>query len=429
MRAMDVTIISQCYLPDVTGNAAYAHGLAAALQARGHRVTVLASRHRYHAGGPAFRARERIAGVGVVRLPGCGLGTASLLGRVAEYASFLIHAARRVACGPRSDLVIAITTPPYIGLVARWAARWRGCRLVHWVLDCYPDAISAALGKARARVLPWRPLLGLLGLLSRVQWGRGAGVLTLGPAIASRLERYQGRVPAWVPLWAEAGMAPWPPVEVPPLRRERGWEGEPLVLCYSGNLGRGHRWSDFAAAAERLGADGPLWVFVGSGNRRSHLARWHEQHPHARIAFLPYAPHERLREHLCAPDVHLISMEPGWEGCIVPSKLQNAFAVGRPVLAVVPAASETARWIRASGGGWVVEPGDTEALLSAVAAARDPQERARRGGLAARFAARHFSASTNLQRMACRLEARGARATVQPFPHVNAPVEPIRVSA
>lgn len=395
-----ITVISQCYLPDVTGNAAYAHGLAAALQARGHRVTVLAGRHGYVAGDTSFATREVVDGVQIVRLPTHGVGSATMLGRLLAYSSFLVHAAKRVATGPRSDLVIAITTPPYVGLVARWAARWRGSRVAHWVLDCYPDAIAAALGPRRAQALPWKAVLAVLGSLSFMQWRGGTGVLTLGPAIASRVQQYRGKQPTWVPLWADTRMAQWPSETPPPLRHERGWSNESLVLCYSGNLGRGHRWSEFAAAAEQLGPQGPLWVFVGSGNRRSQLARWHEQHPQARVSFLPYAPHERLREHLCAPDVHLISMEPGWEGCIVPSKLQNAFAVGRPVVAVAPVGSETAQWITASGAGWVVVPGDVAGLVAAVRSAGDPSERARRGALAADFAAQHFSAPRNLALMA-----------------------------
>jgi glycosyltransferase involved in cell wall biosynthesis len=397
-RRLAITVVSQCYLPDITGNAAYAHGLAVALRERGHRVTVLASRSSYSCSGEGFAAREVRDGVEVVRLPSGG-GHGSLCGRLFASLAFLFHAARRIACGPASDLVIAVTTPPYIGLAARWAARWRGARSAHWVLDCYPDAIAAALG-GRSRSLPWRPLLAVLSRLSRVQWRRGDRVLTLGPAIARRLGPYRDATAAWVPLWADARMAPWNAAEPPSLRRERGWQAEPLVLCYSGNLGRGHRWDEFAAAAERLGPAGPLWVFVGSGNRRSQLARWTDAHPTARIAFTPYAPHERLREHLCAADVHLVSMEPGWEGCIVPSKLQNAFAVGRPIIAVVPEQSEPAEWIRASGGGWVVAPGDIDGMVAAVRMAADPVERARRGAAAAVYARRHFSARANLERIA-----------------------------
>lgn len=398
-RPLDITVVSQCYLPDITGNASYAHGLAVALHQRGHRVTVLASRSSYAAGHNDFLAHELRDGVRVVRLPS-GSGEASLRGRLLACAGFLWHAALRVACGPRCDLVIAVTTPPYVGLAIRWAARWRGARSAHWVLDCYPDAIAAALGVQRTRSLPWRLVLTVLARLSRAQWRKGDRVLTLGPAIAKRLGSYRDAIPAWVPLWADSRMVPWSAAEAPSLRRERGWESESLVLCYSGNLGRGHRWDEFAAAAERLGPAGPLWVFVGSGNRRSQLARWTASHPSARISFTPYAPHERLHEHLCSADVHLVSMEPGWEGCIVPSKLQNAFAVGRPIIAVVPESCEPAQWIRASGGGWVVAPGDVDGMVAAVRMAADPIERARRGAAAAGFARQHFSAAANLARIA-----------------------------
>jgi len=420
--AIRVAIVSQCYLPDVTGNAAYAHGLAAALVTRGHHVTVLASRHGYVAGGAAFPVRETVDGVHVVRLPASGKGTASMIGRIVEYGYFFCHSWRRIATGPRYDLVIAITTPPYIGLCVRWAARWRRIRVAHWVLDCYPDAIAAALGVAKSRKFPWRLALAALGRVSRLQWRPGNRVVTLGPAIAERVRAYHGKTPAWIPLWADERMCPWS-VDTPiPLRQERSWENESLVLCYSGNLGRGHCWREFAEAAGRLGPQGPLWVFVGSGNRRSQLAEWHRAHPQARLNFLPYAPHERLREHLCSPDIHLISMETGWEGCIVPSKLQNAFAVGRPVLAVVPAASETALWIRASGGGWVVEPGDVTGLLTAVEEVKNSVERARRGALAAAYAQRHFSASGNLEAIAQLFTVRVVSAHRLPTQSLSTPI-------
>lgn len=399
-HALDITLVSQCYLPDITGNAAYAHGLAVALRERGHRVTVLASNMSYAAGDTNVLKHEIRDRVRVVRLPCGGDGSAAVGGRMIAYASFLFHVARRVACGPPSDLVIAVTTPPYVGLVVRWAARWRGANSAHWVLDCYPDAIAAALGERRTHSLAWRLVLEVLSRLSRAQWRSGDRLLTLGPAIAKRISPYRDTTPAWVPLWADARMVPWSAAEPPKLRRERGWDSEALVLCYSGNLGRGHRWAEFAIAAERLGPSGPLWAFVGHGNRRAQLMRWTATHPTARITFSPYAPHERLREHLCSADVHLVSMEPGWEGCIVPSKLQNAFAVGRPMIAVVPDTSEPAQWIRASGGGWVVAPGDVDGMVAAVRMAADPAERIRRGNAAADFARRHFSATANLDRIA-----------------------------
>ena len=43
----------------------------------------------------------------------------------------------------RPDLVLALTTPPFVGLLARWMAAARDCRHMHWVMDVYPDVLHA----------------------------------------------------------------------------------------------------------------------------------------------------------------------------------------------------------------------------------------------------------------------------------------------
>ncbi len=88
----------------------------------------------------------------------------------------------------------------------------------------------------------------------------------------------------------------------------------------------------------------------------------------------------------------------------MPSKLQAAFGLGRPVIFVGPRDSEPADWIAESGGGWIVAEGDVDGLLQAVAAAGDPAERRRRGEAGRAFARVHFDRATNTTRIAELLE-------------------------
>src|ERR1051325_1578303 len=104
-----------------------------------------------------------------------------------------------------------------------------------------------------------------------------------------------------------------------------------MVLLYSGTMGRGHRSTDFLEAARRLAGRGPIWAFAGGGPRRSEVERFAAAHPDARVHVWPYVAREELAATLAAADVHLISVRRGWSGIIVPSKLQAAFALGRPV--------------------------------------------------------------------------------------------------
>jgi glycosyltransferase involved in cell wall biosynthesis len=113
---------------------------------------------------------------------------------------------------------------------------------------------------------------------------------------------------------------------------------------------------------------------------------------------LPYAPAERLREHLCSADVHLISMDSRWEGTLLPSKLQASFAVGKPVIFVGARTQDMARWVLESGGGWVVDEDDVPGLRAAVAEAAAPAERALRGARGRAYAERHFDRDRNVAR-------------------------------
>ena len=225
-------------------------------------------------------------------------------------------------------------------------------------------------------------------------------------------------MPMWVPFdepvpAAEAALA---------RRRARGWGLDDLVLLYSGNMGLGHRMGEFLEAAGRSG-DNAVWAFAGGGRRREEVERFAAAHPRARVQLLPYVAEEELAASLAAADVHLVSLRSPWQGLIVPSKLQAAFGLGRPVIFVGPRDSEPADWIAESGGGWVVGEGDVAGLLAAVAAAGDPGERRRRGEAARAYARLHFDREANTRRIAELLEE-----TVYNRSHLSDPGGPIRVA-
>jgi glycosyltransferase involved in cell wall biosynthesis len=393
-------LVNQFYPPDVAPTGQLLEDLARALALRGHAVDVLCSRRAY-AGGASHPAFEERGGIRVHRVAAPLADPRSLPGRVADQVAFLALAGRRALTLPRPDLVLALTTPPFVGALAKVLARWRGAAHAHWVMDVYPDVL-AAHGLLRGGSLVYRTL----GRLARWQLAGAASVIALGPCMAGRLARYAERPAEWVALWGED--AGGDAAEFEELRRERGWRPGETVLMYSGHMGLAHRIGEFLEAARRLDAAGPRWVFAGAGPRRHAVEAFAATHPEARVELLPYVPRERLRASLAAADVHLMSLASGWQGLVAPSKVQAAFGVGRPVLYVGPPDNEAAAWLAESGGGWIVAEDDAEGLLRAVAQACDPGERAVRGERAERFAREHFDRARNCGRIVELLEA-GAR--------------------
>jgi glycosyltransferase involved in cell wall biosynthesis len=76
----------------------------------------------------------------------------------------------------------------------------------------------------------------------------------------------------------------------------------------------------------------------------------------------------------------------------LPSKLTAYFAAGRPIVAAVPAGSETASEVEAAGAGIVVPPGKPEALINAILELRsDAHRREALGRNGREFASRHLT--------------------------------------
>ena len=399
LTAMRILLLNQFYPPDLAPTGRYLHDLARALVADGHDVTVIASRHAYGGGGE-FPAHELLDGVRIERLPGSAFGRGTAAGKLADYALYYGGLAVTLAREQRPELVVALTTPPFVGLLAAWTARLRGARHAHWVMDLYPDVLRAhgTLGAG--------PAYRALQALTRHAFDGASAIITLGPAMAERCRTYAGSgTPVdSVALWAPDELSPWSPGQGEvPLRRERGWPSDRLVLLYSGNLGLGHRFDEMLTAAEQLGASdasrAPIWAFAGQGRARPRLERFVAEHPTLPVQLLDHVPSARLREHLCSADVHLTSLEPSWEGTLLPSKLQASLAVGKPVLHVGEPSGDLARVILDHGCGWVVPPDDGSSMLAALEHAQDPAERATRGQAAHEAARTLFDRDRNLAAM------------------------------
>jgi colanic acid biosynthesis glycosyl transferase WcaI len=82
--------------------------------------------------------------------------------------------------------------------------------------------------------------------------------------------------------------------------------------------------------------------------------------------FMSYQERHMLTYSLGAPDVHWLSLKPGLEGLIVPSKFYGIAAAGKPMIVIADKNGELARLVREHGCGVVIEPGDAGALVDAL---------------------------------------------------------------
>jgi colanic acid biosynthesis glycosyl transferase WcaI len=352
-----VIFVNRYFHPDHSATSQMLTDLAIHLSGSGRRVVVITSRQRYDDPAADLPPFETVDGVEVRRVATTRFGRASLTGRAVDYLTFYVTAffalLRRAN---RRTIVVAMTDPPLISVVAAIACTLRGATLVNWVHDLFPE-IADALGvggrKGGAAVLRLR------------DWSlRRARVnVALGETMASRIDARSAGATV-VPNWADGGgiepIAPAGNV----LRRQWG-VADHFVVGYSGNLGRAHEFGTLTGAMHLLKNDAAVhFVMIGAGAQLAYV----QQHTAGlgNVQFHPYQPRESLGRSLSVADVHVISLIPELEGLIVPSKFYGVLAAGRPTLFIGSPHGELAGLIERFDCGVTVAPGDEEGLAKAI---------------------------------------------------------------
>ena len=139
MTESRVLIINQCFYPDVAATAQHAWDLARELNSRGYRVSAIASRSVYGQRGAQLAAAETVAGIKIHRVGSSWFGKGSIVGRIFDFAAFYVLAAWKALTISRQNVVICLSTPPFIVLVGIVLRAIRGGKVVYWVMDLYPD--------------------------------------------------------------------------------------------------------------------------------------------------------------------------------------------------------------------------------------------------------------------------------------------------
>lgn len=324
--------INRFYRPDSPATSQLLTDLAERLSAEDENVIVLTSCPGNE------NPREVLNGVEVRRLKAPRMGNSGNLVRHAvDLAGFTIRllAALRNTV-QTGDIVIFMTDPPLLPLIAQPLVRRKGVKILHWIQDIYPEAIHRVSGRSFAQILrPWR---------DRV-WRLSDGCVTLGQDMAKLVSA--ANVPAnrlaLIPNWAPQGVSPVDPTEASALRREWGLEGK-FVILYFGNFGRVHQLDLILSLATSLGnCDGIHFCLVGPGPQKEALKHAAKEQNLNNVSFHPSQPRERRSQILALGHMHLITLKSGCEDVVFPSKLYGICAAGKPVLFLGPKNSEISR--------------------------------------------------------------------------------------
>jgi colanic acid biosynthesis glycosyl transferase WcaI len=367
---MQILIVTPHYLPDGGPSAPLYAMLCEALVQRGHQVTAVAAVPHYPSGQvlPEYRGwrATRIVenGVEVIRLPVPSVDRSKMLARLLQFAVFQLGAAG-VTLFSHCDVVLLSNPALSTGMPLAIASLLRTRPVVYSIHDVYPN-VGIALGVFRQR---W--VVALVEACERFSLTRASIVRILSESFAPSLTALGVPASKLVMIydWVDTDL-------IKPLARDNDFAREHglldrFVVLYAGNIGLSQGLEYVVAAAERLaGQPDVRFVFVGDGAGHSRLVSLAAERNLTNVQFLPFQPRARLPEVLATADVSLVTLKKGIGLASLPSKSFSIFASGRPLVASVDLASDTARLVQRSGAGLCVPPEDDERLAQAISTLR-----------------------------------------------------------
>jgi colanic acid biosynthesis glycosyl transferase WcaI len=296
----------------------------------------------------------------------------TLLGRSIDYLSFyLLMAVTLLKLARAGDTIVPMTDPPMLGLFVGPIARRKGCRIINWLQDLYPEVALAA-------GTPFlRPFVAKVIKVFRDRSLRAADCsVVIATAMAERLSALDIKkerirvIHNWVDDRALSPIAE----HENPLRRAWGLEDK-FVVGYSGNLGRVHDIDTILLASGELIDCNIVFLCIGGGARFDSLKQKVEKRGLTQLfRFMPYQTETDLPYSLSVADVHWLSHKPEFEGLLFPSKFYGIAAVGRAIIAITSTQSELAKLVSQHQCGLVIEQGDGKNLALELKRLRDAPE-------------------------------------------------------
>lgn len=384
---MRLLILGINYAPESVGIGPYTEELSVALAQAGHDVSVVTAKPYYPTWKiiPSFRGgyrRGRENGVDVIRCPLYVPSHPSGAKRILHHASFALTAflpMMRRAWRFRPDVVITIAPALVAAPVALLAARWVGAKSWVHIQDLEVEA-AFATGLLNPRSLGGR-------------WARRFEAATLSafdhissisPQMCTNI-RAKG-IPTEriteIRNWANIGSS----VRFDASSSYRDeWKIEtPHVALYSGNIANKQGIEIIVEAARALRhRDDLTFVVCGEGSNRERLVA--SATGLTNIRFYPLQPQDRLGDLLSLATVHLLPQIAGAADLVLPSKLTNIHASGRPVVACADAGTGLADEVE--GSGLIIPPDDAAAFAAGIERLLDDSALRQKFGTTARIRA------------------------------------------
>ena len=365
---MRLLFVSNYFPPEVNAPATRLVEHARQWTADGHAVEVLTSNPNFpegeiYAGYTNRFGHGVVDGIKVTRVPMYVAENKGTLKRTLSYLSFGLSALLRSGqLQQKPDLVVA-TSPQFFCALGGYAlARVHRVPFVLEVRDLWPESIVAVGAVQRGRVIE------AFEALERYLYRHADHIVVVTDAFKEAImaKGIAGDKISVVKNGADLTFygTPLDPDRLAELRKEFGFEGK-FVAAYMGTLGMAHRADVLLEAAQRCPDPDVLFVVMGAGAERAALEAKQRALGLPNFRLLDKQPKHLMPYLLALSDVNVVHLrDMPLFGTVIPSKIFEAMAMGRPV--VIGVRGESQKIVEDGDVGLAIPPEDPEALVEAV---------------------------------------------------------------
>ena len=368
--------------------------LASGMVERGHQVSVLTGipnypEGKFYSGYGVFCKRSEVyRGIRIRRIPLIPRGNGSSLRLMLNYVSSTIAfcVLAPFLCRQKYDVIFVFeTSPATIGLPAvllKWLHRKP---IVFWVLDLWPESISAT-GAFKNRYILW-----IVRKIIRWIYKNCDELLISSKGFEHSVKSvggYSGEI-KYFPNWVEPEMEIGKRFDVEAITFPTGFR-----ILFTGNIGVAQDFPTILDAAEKLKNIADIhWIIVGSGRNMEWVkSEVVKRDLSSKFHLLGRHPVEMMPHFFSQADALLLPLrkEPIFE-LTAPGKLQSYMSSGVPIIAALD--GEGANIVNEAGCGIACSAGNPMSLQEAVLTFyRMPKpERIKMGENGLRYCEKNFS--------------------------------------
>jgi glycosyltransferase involved in cell wall biosynthesis len=391
---MNVLILTEAFPPEIRSASHLLYELAESLVAKGYKVTVITRFPKDYINkidkkytGKLFY-RENMGEINIIRLNSFSFFRHIPL--VRGLSQFILSGLLVIGgiVSGKQDIILAYSPPLPLGISAYLLGKIKKAPFIFNVQDIFPQSVID-LGLLRSKIL-----IKISELMEKFIYKK-ARFITVHSEGNKENIIYKNINPEKIVTvynWVDTDLIKPIKNKENNFRRKNNLNSK-FVVSFAGVMGFAQGLDIVISCAELLKSyKDILFLLVGGGVKRNGLMKKAEEIQLNNIKFLPPQPKEIYPSILYASDICLVTLDKSVKTPVVPAKLLNIIASGRPVVASMNLKGDAPKIIRDAECGYCVEADDADGFSKAILKLyNNPKLRDEFGMNGRKYVVEHFS--------------------------------------